>query len=113
MNPTPSASPAAASETAVTGKYSLDILRGAALLGLLVISIWEFGGFRTNEQTFYIAAAHHGGNYRLLTLISFLFEGKTAALLAMVSGAGIVLLMQKKTYPVVIEGSDVYIRQQI
>lgn len=113
MNTTPSASTESAFMADADGKFSLNILRGAALLGLLVISIWDFGGFGTNEQAFYLTAAHHGGNYRLLTLVSFLFEGKTTALLAMAFGAGLVLFMQKKTHPVPLDGADGYIRQQI
>ena len=56
--------------------FSLDVLRGVALLGILVVSIWEFGGFIQNEQTFYRQGTHSGGNYKLLTAISILFEGK-------------------------------------
>jgi uncharacterized protein len=113
MNTSPSAYPETVPETASPANFALNILRGAAIIGLLFVSIWEFAGFRTNEQTFYLTASHHGGNYRLLTFVSFLFEGKMTALLAMVFGAGIVLFLQKKTHPVVIDGPDAYIRQQI
>ena len=51
----------------------LDVIRGVALLGLLVVAIWEFGGFTQNEQMFY-QKGHHGGNYALLTAVSILFE---------------------------------------
>ncbi len=90
---------------------SLDVLRGIALLGILVISIWEFGGFTTNEQNFYRTGTH-GGNYKLLTIVSMLFEGKMRALFALVFGAGIILFMQKK-HPVSIGPADAYIRRQM
>ncbi len=86
--------------------FSLDVLRGIALLGILVISIWEFGGFTTNEQTFYIAG-WHGGNYKLL------FEGKMRALFALVFGAGIILFLRKKEHPSPLSPSDAYIRRQL
>ncbi|MEO7924832.1 MAG: DUF418 domain-containing protein [Chitinophagaceae bacterium] len=89
---------------------SLDIIRGLAVLGILVISIQEFGGFSVAEQNFYRVGTH-GGNYKLLTLISVLFEGKMRALFALVFGAGIILFMQKK-HPVPISGADAYIRRQ-
>ena len=92
--------------------FSLDVLRGIALLGILVISIWEFGGFNTNEQTFYIAG-WHGGNYKLLSAVSILFEGKMRALFALVFGAGIILFLQKKDRPSPISPADAYIRRQL
>ena len=91
---------------------SLDILRGIALLGILVISIWEFGGFSAAEQDFYRTGTH-GGNYKLLTTISILFEGKMQALFAMVFGAGIILFLQRKDHPVPITSADAYIRRQM
>ena len=91
--------------------FSLHVLRGIALLSLLVISIWQFGGFSTAEQNFY-RTGPHGGNYSLLTAVSFLFEGKMTALFALVFGAGIVLFMQKRQ-PVLIGVPDAYIRRQL
>src|SRR5688572_9623893 len=74
---------------------ALDVLRGFALLGLLVTAIWEFGGFGPATQNFY-RTGPHGGNYKLLTAVSVLFEGKMMALLALVFGAGIILFMQQQ-----------------
>ncbi|OSZ81178.1 hypothetical protein CAP36_08070 [Chitinophagaceae bacterium IBVUCB2] len=92
--------------------FSLDVLRGLALLGILVISIWEFGGFTNNQQIFYRTGTH-GGNYNLLTAVSILFEGKMRALFALVFGAGIILFLQKKEHPVAINNADAYIRRQM
>lgn len=92
--------------------FSLDVLRGLALFGLLGISIWDFGGFITNEQTFY-RTGPHGGNYILLTVVSMLFEGKMGALFALVFGTGIILFVQKKTHPVIIATADGYIRSML
>ena len=92
--------------------FSLNVLTGFALLGLLVMSIHEFGGFTSNEKNFYLAGIH-GGNYKLLTAISILFEGKMLSLLALAFGAGIALFMQRKELPAPISITDAYIRRQI
>lgn len=92
--------------------FSLDVLRGLALFGLLFISIREFSGFSFNEQVLFHKGTH-GGNYKLMTAISFLFEGKMIALFAIVFGAGILLFLQKKEYPVQISSADAYIRRQL
>ncbi len=91
--------------------FSLDVIRGIALLGLLVVAIWEFGGFTPNEQIFY-QRGPHGGNYALLTTISALFEGKMLALFALVFGAGIVLFLTKQQ-PVPMGAPDAFIRRQL
>jgi len=92
--------------------FSLDTLRGLALLGILFISIREFGGFTDNEQLFYQTGTH-GGNYKLMTIVSLLFEGKMRALFALVFGAGIILFLQKKDHPVSISPADAYIRRMM
>lgn len=91
---------------------SLDVLRGISVLGILIISVWEFGGFTVNEQNFFRMGTH-GGNYKLLTAIVILFEGKMGAMLALVFGAGIVLFMQKKEQVFSITTADAYIRRQV
>ena len=93
--------------------FALDVLRGIALFGILFISIRDFGGFTPNEQIRYITSPSHGGNYKLLTLVSLLFEGKMTGLLAMIIAAGLVLFLQKKEHPVAIDNADALIRQQI
>ena len=92
--------------------FSLDVLRGFALFGILVISIWDFGGFTNNEQLLYHNGTH-GGNYKLMTAISLLFEGKMLSLLALVFGAGVLLFLQKKEHPVAIGNADAYIRRMM
>ncbi len=89
----------------------LDVIRGFALLGLLVVAIWDFGGFTTNQQIFY-QRGHHGGNYALLTAVSVLFEGKMPALFALSFGAGIILFLTKQQ-PVPIAAPDAFIRRQL
>lgn len=92
--------------------FSIDVLRGIAILGILVISIWEFGGFTTNKQNFYRAGTH-GGNYQLLSFITAVFEGKMRALLSIVFGAGIILFISKKEQPSALSIPDLYIRRKL
>ena len=110
-----SSPPAANSITRIdpTRIFSLDVLRGIALLGILIVSIWEFGGFISNEQLFYRQGAHSGGNYKLLTAISILFEGKMLSLFVMVFGACIILFLQKNENKGAIATPDLYIRRQV
>ena len=74
--------------------FSIDVLRGIALLGILVISIWEFGGFSTNQQT-RLKLLQKGFDYDLYATITILFEGKMRAIFSMVFGAGIILYLSK------------------
>ena len=59
-------------DTGITRNFSLDVLRGIALLGILLISIWEFGGFSTNEQT-RLRLLQKGTDYNLYYYISVFF----------------------------------------
>lgn len=92
--------------------FSLDVIRGIALLGILLISIWEFGGFNTNEQT-RLRLLEKGGNYQLFASIILLFEGKMRALFSLVFGAGIVLYMQKPNQTGLPSTQELYIRRQM
>ncbi len=92
--------------------FSLDVLRGVALLGILIISIWQFGGFSMNEQT-RIRLNQQGGNYHLLTVISILFEGKMRALFSLVFGAGIILFLSRPNHPLLPSRADLYMKKQL
>ena len=112
MNPTFSETPATVQETDAGRNFSLHVITGFAILALLVTSIWDFGGFTNNIQSFFYSKAHNG-NYKLLTAVSIVFEGKMMNLLAIVFGAGIVLLVNRKDSSVTIDGADAHIRKQI
>jgi uncharacterized protein len=92
--------------------FSLDVLRGIALLGILIISIWEFGGFTVNKQTFFRTGTH-GGNYYLMSIVSILFEGKMRALFSIVFGACIILFLSKKESTSKFSVPDLYIRRML
>lgn len=92
--------------------FSLDVLRGIALLGILVISIWEFGGFSTNEQT-RLRLLGKVADFNLFASALLFFEGKMRALFSLVFGAGIVLYMQKPNQPGLPSTQELYIRRQM
>ena len=92
--------------------FSLDVIRGIALLGILLISIWEFGGFSTNEQN-RLRLLGKGFDFNLFASALLLFEGKMRALFSLVFGAGIVLYMQKPNQPGLPSTQELYIRRQM
>jgi uncharacterized protein len=90
-NPAPVPPPAARPERVVT----LDVVRGLAVLGILVMNVVEFGQpLRAYENP------AGGGGATGLDLLTFyvqaaLFDGKMRALFSMLFGAGLVLLAQR------------------
>lgn len=91
---------------------SLDVLRGIAVLGGLLVGIWIFGGFSRNMQS-NLMVHPSGGNYRLYASIVLLFEGKMRALIALVFGAGIILLLAKQNNIAKASAYDVFIKRQM
>jgi uncharacterized protein len=83
---TPALEPVAARERF----SSLDILRGFAVLGILLMNITSFGLPR-NGQRDLAAASGLDPNLTVWVTTSVLFEGKMRALFSMLFGAGIVL----------------------
>lgn len=112
MNTPYSAPPNSGQEPNESKHFSLYVLFGFALLGLLVTRIWDFAGFTTNEQLFYLLA-QKGGNYQLLYIVSLLFGTKMVAILAVIVGAGIVIFLQKKDPSTTLSQQDAFIRRQL
>ena len=92
--------------------HSLDVLRGIAVLGALLVSIWTFGGFSKNIQT-NLFLHPSGGNYRLFASVSLLFFGKMRALIAIVFGAGMVLFLAKPNTINKLSAPDLFMRRQL
>ena len=92
--------------------FSLDVLRGIALLGILLISIWEFGGFSVNEQNG-LRLFERGIDYNFFGHILIFFEGKMRALFSLVFGAGIILYMAKPNQLTLPGTQELYIRRQM
>lgn len=70
---------------------SLDIIRGIALLGILLININGMGlPFAYSDTT--IAGSDHGLNLNVWIVNNMLFEGTMRGLFTLLLGAGIILL---------------------
>ncbi len=91
---------------------SLDVLRGIAVLGALIVSIWIFGGF-SNQQQNQLLLQSKGWNYRLYGAVELLIDGKMRGLIALVFGASMVLYLSKETATGGQPRSDVFIKRQL
>ena len=91
---------------------SLDVLRGIAVLGALIVSIWVFGGFSSQQQN-QLLLQSKGWNYRLFGAIELLFDGKMRALIALVFGAAMLLFLAKKTEAGRPTAGDIFIKRQL
>ncbi|MET3711921.1 uncharacterized protein ABIC65_002630 [Sphingomonas trueperi] len=79
---------------------SLDVLRGAALLGILVINIQIFAGapsiaFNVPLRVVTFTGEHPVLNAAVMVLQWLFFEGKMRALFSMLFGAGALLLLSR------------------
>ncbi|AKD54180.1 DUF418 domain-containing protein [Spirosoma radiotolerans] len=90
---------------------SLDVLRGVALLGILLMNIQGFGLTEASLQQ--LVRNPHGGNYWLMTLVHVLFENKMRALFSMLFGAGILLFLAKSRTGSGMAAPELLIRRQL
>lgn len=90
----------------------LDVLRGIAVLAGLLVSIWVYGGFSKNMQ-FNLLLHPSGGNYRLYATIVLLLEGKMRTLIALIFGAGIVVMLHRKNSLTRESMYDLLVRRQM
>ena len=81
----------------ITGRVSsVDILRGVAVLGILIINIVGLG---LPDPSYFDPTGYGGStgwNLRVFFINSILFEGAMRGIFAMLFGAGIILFMQFK-----------------
>jgi uncharacterized protein len=99
---------------------TLDLLRGLALLGILLLNIEDFAG---PESLWDIPVGlprpaftgwHTGLDYAILTLTWMFAEGKMRSMFAMLFGAGVVLLterLEKRSDPV--RARTIYFRRNL
>jgi len=74
---------------------TLDMVRGFALCGILLMNIL---GFSTNESTFFkvMEGPHSNADYITIGAISTFFDGTMRALFSMLFGAGMILFTLNK-----------------
>ncbi|MBD2757596.1 DUF418 domain-containing protein [Spirosoma validum] len=88
---------------------TIDIIRGVALLGILLMNIPFFG------RAFYLESEpllHPGStDYNVFVFIAILFEGKMRALFSMLFGAGILIFIGRKEETAGSSSADFYYRR--
>ncbi len=80
---------------------SLDVARGVAVLGVLLMNIWAFAGPQAFFDYPFAIAERAGAPVATWALIHTLFEGSQRALLSLLFGAGALLALERfeKTGP--------------
>src|SRR5215470_1657480 len=74
---------------------TIDMIRGLALLGILMMNIPGFG-FNWDNWYPLVTGPRSGKDYYTLTVVMVLFEGTMRALFSMLFGAGMILFMKNK-----------------
>lgn len=91
---------------------SLDVLRGIAVLGILLMNIVGFGLFANSYSNPAVAGGADGVNLWVFCLNSVLVDGKMRGIFSMLFGAGILLFtgrMEEKGLG--IRGAEIYFRR--
>ena len=91
---------------------SLDVLRGLAILGAILVTIWSFGGFSEQQQNAALLQ-RKGTQHIVYTILQFLFDGKMLALISLVFGASMVLFLSRETKLGRQPAGDVFIKRQL
>ena len=76
---------------------TLDVLRGAALLGILLMNIQLFGMPHAAYANLNLWGGRDGANLWTFVVQWILFEGKMRAMFSMMFGAGIALFLERAT----------------
>jgi uncharacterized protein len=98
---------------------SIDVLRGVALLGILVLNIEEFGGVEAFHDIPVggpidnFAGPHAQMNLILLFIKWMFFEGKMRGIFSMLFGAGVILLTSRGERRGNEDVADIYIRRNL
>lgn len=77
--------------------HSLDVLRGFALLGILIVNIQSFSMPDSAYQNPMSYGDFTGVNYAVWWITTVMFDSKMMALFSMLFGAGIVLMSERAT----------------
>jgi uncharacterized protein len=95
-----------------SGRFStLDMLRGMALLGILLINIQAFA--LTEPQVQQLIRGTHGGNYWVATTMQVLFGNNMQALFTMIFGAGMLLFLARPKTASGMAAPELFIRRQL
>ena len=93
---------------------SPDVLRGAALLGILVMHVNDFGSPSPFSPTAAIPGDDRGLNLAVWFVSQVLFEGKMRALFTMLFGASVILLTSRaEARADAVSSADLYYRRTL
>jgi uncharacterized protein len=87
----PAPAPVAAAERIA----SIDVLRGVALLGILMVNIWSFALPLIIFSNPSLAGGYTGANYAAWWVSHFFFEEKMMSIFSMLFGAGLVVMTER------------------
>lgn len=92
----------------------LDVIRGVALLGILLMNITSFGLPDTAYSDPTTAGGHTGPNLAIYAFNHVLFEGKMRGLFSLLFGAGLILLTSRaESRGAGLELADIYSRRHL
>jgi uncharacterized protein len=91
--------------------YHLDVLRGLAILGILIMNLPEFALPSWKSYNACWVDAPHSLNFRIWEVIFIFFEGKMRGILSVMFGVSILLFTQKKQEESGISMADAYFRR--
>ena len=104
----PTAGPVAQQERIAT----IDIVRGAALMGILLMNITSFGGPLEMYWNPLVVGTHRTANLTAWLIRWVFFEGKMRAAFSMLFGAGVILLTER-TERRGTNGADIFTRRNM
>jgi uncharacterized protein len=103
---------AAASPVATAARLeTLDVVRGVAVLGILLMNIWAFAGPQAFFDYPVAVADWPGAPVATWTVVHTLFEGSQRALFSLLFGAGTLLLITRLTAAPGIPVARIYYRR--
>ena len=98
--------------TAAERISAVDVLRGVALLGILLINILSFGLPYEGKHAL-LAGAPHDSDTIVWFVVMTLFEGKMRAMFSMLFGGGVILLTERFERRGDPRGADIYYRRTL
>jgi uncharacterized protein len=106
--------PPVATTAPVTGAEritAIDVLRGFALLGILLMNVIAFGMYGSSYDNPTVTGGATGANLAVWAVMHVLAEGKMRCLFSMVFGASVILLTRRVDRTG--EGADIYYRRTL
>jgi uncharacterized protein len=110
INPVPSLQPVAASERLT----SVDVVRGTAVLGILLMNIIGFAFHVSVYTDPTVAGGDTGLNWWVYVINSILVDGKMRGIFSLVFGAGVVILTSRAVQRgAALDAADIHYRRMI